>query len=131
MLSFKPANMLDKKTKNRIIGALRTEFKYSPVHKKSLDLAKVRVKTGVFKNGKDRLEVFFVCKLCKGHFKASQVQVDHKVPIGKFNGSIDDWLFKAWCLGYGNEGQDNLQVLCKECHAAKTKEDRRSSGVIS
>jgi 5-methylcytosine-specific restriction endonuclease McrA len=114
--------MLDKKTKNRIIGALRTEFKYSPVHKAALALAKIKVKVGEFKNGRDKMGTFFICAICKQHHK--EVQVDHIKPIGKFNGSLDDWVFSAWCLGYDNEGQDNLQVLCKACHLKKTAQDK-------
>lgn len=119
-----PLFKLDKKTKNRLVGALRTEFKYSPLHKLALQQARIEVPLGLYKNGNEKFGVFYVCARCAGQYKPDCVDVDHIQPIGPIEGSLDDWVYRAWCMDYGRGGLDNLQVLCKSCHKIKSSQDR-------
>jgi len=72
---------------------------------------KVNPKTG-------RIAQHYQCTSCGDEFTAKDVQVDHLVPIGK-NRSWDEFVNLLFCE------KDNLQVLCKGCHAIKTKEERK------
>ena len=48
------------------------------------------------------------CAVCKGQFRASLVDIDHRIP-----------LFKG-----GKDEDENLQILCRQsCHRAKTAQD--------
>lgn len=120
----RPGLALDNKTKNRIIGALRSEFKYSPLHKAAMSSARIEVPMGKYKNGNEKYGVFYECARCKGQYKPELVQVDHINCIGPFSGSFDEWIRLAWCMGYDRGGLDNLQVLCSPCHRTKTSQDR-------
>jgi 5-methylcytosine-specific restriction endonuclease McrA len=73
-----------------------------------------------------------LCATCKGDFELKEVQVDHIIPIGETPevpaASIEDWgkwFLKAFCA------MSNLAVLCKPCHAVKTKEERRVRSIRS
>lgn len=64
-----------------------------------------------------RIAKHYKCNACKECFPSSEVQVDHINPI--VNPSIgfttwDDVINNMFCE------IDNLQVLCKDCHKAKT-----------
>lgn len=126
-MDIKPLLRLDNKTKYRIKGALRTEFKYSSLHKAALAKARVEVNLGKFKNGKDKIGVFYLCARCNGQYKPDNVDVDHINPIGDLGDSLDDWIFRTWCMGYEDGGLDNLQVLCKPCHKIKSSQDRAAA----
>lgn len=65
-----------------------------------------------------RLAEHYKCASCLGDFPAKQVQVDHIKPMG-VGRSWDDFINELYCEA------DNLQVLCKECHAKKTKLERK------
>ena len=115
---------LDAKTKNRLIGALRQEFKYSALFKEAKQRARAEKTEGLYLNGRQKVRVYYVCAHCKGYEKDKNIHVDHKVPIGPQGYSLDDWIRRAWCLDSG--GVDNLQVLCKSCHIKKTAKERAS-----
>lgn len=64
----------------------------------------------------------YQCASCQQWHKQKDVSVDHKVPAGSLN-SFDD------IAGFVERlfvGADGLQLLCKGCHDAKTKEERLS-----
>ena len=64
----------------------------------------------------------FKCESCKKHFVAKDVQVDHIEPVVDPVAGFIDWetfIDRLFCEA------DNLQVLCKECHKAKTLEERK------
>lgn len=46
--------------------------------------------------------------------RAKDVQIDHVTPIGPLE-EWNVWIDRLFC------DEDNLQVLCKECHSRKTK----------
>lgn len=63
----------------------------------------------------------FQCAICDGWFKQKDVNVDHIEPCGALN-SFEDlpgFVERLFC------GVEGLQVTCKECHKAKTNEERR------
>ena len=113
---------MDAKTKNKLIGALRQQFKYSKLFSDAKRRARVEKNEGLFKNGRQKVRVYYVCAHCRAYCKDKEIQVDHKEPIGTQGYSLDDWVRRAWCMDSG--GIDNLQVLCKPCHAKKTVKDK-------
>lgn len=50
---------------------------------------------------------YVACAMCPGHFPLSGVDVDHVIPLS----------------AGGRDVASNLQVLCKACHADKTRGD--------
>jgi 5-methylcytosine-specific restriction endonuclease McrA len=61
-----------------------------------------------------RLAKHYRCNACTKLYVASAVQVDHKIPIGSCS-TWDEFIERLFCEA------ENLQVLCKPCHKAKTK----------
>lgn len=59
------------------------------------------------------------CCQCHGLFPASGVQSDHIVPVVPLDGfdCWDAYIERLFCE------VDGLQVLCKDCHKVKTKEE--------
>lgn len=112
---------LEKKDKNRIIGGIRQAFKYSDMHKKAKFLRRVEVLEGKYKNGKDKIRVYYQCDEC--HSLEKDLDIDHIKPVGSFDGSFDSHIKKIWCMDTG--GLCNLQGLCKSCHGEKTSRERR------
>lgn len=68
-----------------------------------------------------RMAKHFKCARCAGLFPAARVQVDHieaiiDPKVGFTN--WDDVVYAMFCE------QDNLQVLCLDCHKIKTAQER-------
>jgi 5-methylcytosine-specific restriction endonuclease McrA len=102
-----------------ITSTLRGGFRRYPPKYEKLNKAKtvkkVNKETG-------RIAMHYKCAKCKKQFPLKQVQVDHIVPI--VNPKIgfttwDDFISRLFC------DESNLQVLCKSCHAIKTKKERQ------
>lgn len=89
-----------------IRSALRTAFQKYPVkhHAKRLAMC-----VGGYQ-----------CAKCEGVFKSSEVQVDHIEPCGslKTYSDLPGFTERMFCEVEG------FQVLCKECHQAKTNAER-------
>jgi len=69
-----------------------------------------------------RLAKHYQCAACSGLFPAKDVQVDHINPvIDPVEGftTWDDVINNMFCEA------ENLQVLCTECHRAKTAAERK------
>jgi len=66
-----------------------------------------------------RLKYEYICAHCSGWFARKLVQIDHIIPCGGINGldKVLSWIL----LAHVEEG---FQILCKECHKIKTKEER-------
>ncbi len=64
-----------------------------------------------------RVAEHYQCAECFGVFPAKLVVVDHIEPVVPLTGFVswDDVISRMFC------GTDGLQVLCKSCHAVKTK----------
>ena len=63
----------------------------------------------------------YVCSNCNNWYKSKEVQVDHIKPAGSLKeySDLPEFVSNLFC------GEENLQVLCKPCHAEKTKEERK------
>ena len=61
------------------------------------------------------------CACCEQWFPQKDVQVDHKVGAGslKTYNDLPQFVERLFC------GVDNLQILCRSCHMAKTLEERK------
>ena len=64
----------------------------------------------------------FECADCKVEFTKKDVQVDHIKPVVDprfgFSG-FDEYISRLYCVA------NNLQVLCRPCHLAKTKRETK------
>lgn len=62
----------------------------------------------------------YSCATCLRSFMLKEVVVDHIIPCGTFLGPEHFVTFvpNLFCK------RDNLQILCKPCHAIKTKAER-------
>lgn len=76
--------------------------------------------TGEYKRAKWEYQ----CAACQNWFFDKDTQVDHIVPAGKLRSFEDLGDFAKRLLFIG---VDQLQVLCKPCHVAKTTEERRQA----
>lgn len=61
------------------------------------------------------------CAKCGNLFKMNEIQVDHQVQCGSLKDwdDIEPFVRNLFCAVEG------LQCLCKTCHSAKTKEERK------
>lgn len=66
-----------------------------------------------------RLAEHFECAECHALFPGASVVVDHIEPVVPVSGFVswDDVISRLFC------DVEGLQVLCKECHKVKTKEE--------
>ena len=101
-----------------ITSTIRGGFRRYPpkfqVLKEALWGKKVNPKSG-------REAAHYTCASCTLEFPAKEVQVDHIAPV------VDPVVgFVSWDLFIERLfcSKENLQVLCKECHAVKTKEEK-------
>lgn len=96
-----------------IRGTLRSAFTRYPV-KHQVKKASARTK-----KGSKRFE--YKCAACEKYFPNSQVEVDHIVGAGKLSDYSDlpGFVERLFCE------PDNLQVMCKPCHLAKTNAERK------
>ena len=67
-----------------------------------------------------RLAKHYLCTLCGGKFPQAQIQVDHRIPIGKCK-TWDKFIESLFCE------KDNLQTVCKPCHQLKSKKEASES----
>ncbi len=64
----------------------------------------------------------FLCSACKGWYKQSEVEVNHKVPCGSLR-SLDD--LAGFVERLTAESDDAYEVVCKPCHKAIGKKERK------
>ena len=99
-------------------SVLRRAWLRSPYRSEAIN--RNRYKKMVDTNGRKRLVYFVECNSCREPLRLYDVQVDHIVPCG----SLKDWSdLPGFCERLFDV--DNMQVLCKECHKRKTKEERQ------
>jgi len=104
--------MLDKKTKNYIISALRRINKWD------------KRRHQVLRNNKLERNCY-LCSKCKELFGHKDVALDHIEPVVPITGftTWDSFIERLFC------DESGYQVLCKVCHKVKTQSensDRRA-----
>ena len=105
-----------------IRSALRASFRKWPPKFRVLKEAQTHRKINP---ASGREAMHYACAKCHFDFPMTGVQVDHIKPIvstTKGFKSWDDFIDKLFCES------PNLQVLCKACHAVKTKKERNKRG---
>lgn len=98
-------------------SALRSASQRWPVKYKVLSEAYVGQKIN---ESSGRLAKHYKCKSCNIDYPAKNVQVDHIKPIIDPSSGFTTWddvIYNMFCE------RDNLQVLCKNCHSEKSKEE--------
>lgn len=85
---------------------------------KPILLAKEKAKRPYQGNNKKQ-KYEYQCNACKKWYAAKSVQVDHVIPAGNLQSANDlpGFVERLFCE------VDNLQVLCTDCHDAKTKRE--------
>ena len=114
-MGIKNVSWTDGRVKGFITSVIRGGFRRWPPKFNVLSAAKkgkkVNAKTG-------RVAEHYECFTCKEAFPAKEVQVDHIAPVVDPKVGFVDWdtfISRLFCEA------ENLQVLCKPCHLAKTK----------
>lgn len=113
----------DARLKAFIVGALRHGFRRYPAK----FIALKNASTGIRVNkATGRKAAHYRCASCKKLFPRTGVQVDHRVPVVGKQGFVDwnTYIERMFC------DVDNLQVLCKKCHKAKTQNERKKIGGV-
>lgn len=90
-----------------------------PAKNEAVNLAKVQVHIGFYKNGNPEYKTMIKCYLCDELHDRSNIQVDHIDPIVGLDGFIDwnTYIEKLFC------DISNLGAVCRECHYLKTSEE--------
>ena len=104
-----------------ITSTLRSGSKRWPPKYTKLNAAKTEKKINK-KTG--RLAQHYECAKCQQEFPAKEVQVDHIKPVVDPKKGFESWdkyIERMFCE------EDNLQVLCKECHAVKTQKEKETA----
>lgn len=101
-------------------GCLRKAWSNNPI-KHNLIKKKRRQIPNPNSNGKKPTVWGFDCEICNGVYAMSHCQVDHIKPVGSLQKTEDIQGFVERLL-YVSE--DDLQVLCVECHEIKTLQER-------
>lgn len=109
----------DGRFRSFITSAIRSGFRRYPNKYLALKNAFLSRKKN---KASGRIAAFYKCAKCKKGYTNKDVQVDHMSPVvdpavGFVN--WDDYIQRMYCP------VENLQVLCKKCHAVKTKEERK------
>ena len=113
-----------------LIPKLRQLTRYWPYNNIVRNSAKIRVKVGIYKNGKPKYEIKYKCNHCGELF--NKIAIDHINPVVPVNNDIIDWgdyINGLFC------DTTNLQGLCnypgvingrKSCHAIKAEKERKT-----
>ena len=100
-----------------IRSALRalTVYRWKPIQL-ALNKSRRRAK-------RKRVTYEYLCCECKEWYPKKDVQVDHKIPAGQLRSfdELGDFARRLFCE------EDDLQVMCRNCHKHKTNEDKLKS----
>lgn len=104
-----------------VTSTLRAGSRKWPPKYETLNAAKTEKKTN---KATGRLAQHYLCAMCEQEYTQKDVQVDHIKPVidpKKGFVSWDTYIDRMFCEA------PNLQVLCKICHADKTKLEKEIS----
>ena len=104
-----------------VTSTLRAGSRKWPPKYETLNAAKTEKKIN---KATGRLAQHYLCAMCEQEYTQKDVQVDHIKPVidpKKGFVSWDTYIDRMFCEG------KNLQVLCKICHAEKTKIEKEIS----
>lgn len=104
-----------------VTSTLRAGSRKWPPKYETLNAAKTEKKVN---KATGRLAQHYLCAMCEQDYTQKDVQVDHIKPVidpKKGFVSWDTYIDRMFCEG------KNLQVLCKVCHAEKTKLEKEIS----
>ena len=88
-----------------------------PGRAEALRNARKKVLVGKYRNGKPKYKYHWQCAAClKWHRDEEEMEVDHIVEIGSFNGDWNEYLFRHF-----PPDRTRIQALCIPCHMKKTK----------
>lgn len=107
----KPQKKREFNVKGYVFGALRKIWRWHPVRRQALALAKV--------SGNMFKEDMFTCAKCDEVFPKKQVQVDHINPVIDPKRGFLDW--NTYIDRLLNVTIHDVQILCKDCHQLKTQ----------
>ena len=115
--------LLDSESFSIILGKMKTSFSRSP---KVVELLKSRRREEQWikkdKSVAKRNRVFYRCEKCLEEFNSANIQVDHIEPVIPFN--IPGRHLPLYIIVQRLFCDDsNLQILCKEHHKEKSKEE--------
>lgn len=106
-----------------IRSALRTAWNKYPVKYSVLNNSKRPAEYEWYgaRNQKLNVKWEYQCNHCKDWFMGKQVSVDHIIPVGtlKDYDDLPDFTRRLFV------SEEELQILCKECHDKKTQEERK------
>lgn len=106
-------------TLTQVRSAVRKEWMTWP--KK---FAAIQQRAQVITTADGRKRVMFQCDHCQALFLRSQVQVNHSIPVGPLRSinpaDIADFRLRMF------RPVAELEVVCKPCHQAHTKQQRRN-----
>jgi hypothetical protein len=102
-----------------VTSVLRAGSRKWPPKYETLNAAKTEKKINP---ASKRMAQHYRCNACQEEFTSAQVQVDHKKPVVDPKKGFESWDLYVDALYCERK---NLQVLCKACHAVKTKEEKK------
>jgi 5-methylcytosine-specific restriction endonuclease McrA len=113
-----------------ILKAIRRIYQiYSLERKKAIERSTIKQpRRKLDGNVSKSYAVFRTCNACGKLCKDTERDIDHIDPVGPMpeypfcDNSLEIWIRRLFC------NADNLQVLCKECHKAKTARERKKNG---
>jgi 5-methylcytosine-specific restriction endonuclease McrA len=110
----KAVEWTEARVRSFITSVLRAGSRKWPHIYMALNEAKTEKKVNV---ASGRIAQHFLCAMCKNDFSSTNVQVDHKLPVVCPTEGFVSWdvyIERLFCP------KENLQVLCKPCHAIKS-----------
>lgn len=112
---------MDKKTVMHVLNALRLGTLTWSGRREALEKVREKKQTNhVIRYSKDKKKNFtlkkvykYRCAHCRDWFRDYEVQVDHIVEVGGYDGDWNEIIERMY-------DKNNLQILCVQCHKEKT-----------
>jgi len=121
MLNRKPKTRnSNTQTEAAFFGSLRGHLRRAYRYWKPMQQCKTNARIEYHGDNKRR-KWAYLCNHCKQYYKGSEVQIDHRVPVGTLL-SLEH--LPAFVAALTNEDVNAYQLLCKPCHLKKTNSER-------